>query len=60
MRAFVLSIVLLVASLTFGQQPKAITNSIGMKLVLILPGSFTMGSPIDEATSQLEFSSRMG
>ena len=31
------------------QQLKQITNSIGMKLVLILPGSFTMGSPINEA-----------
>ncbi len=45
MRALVLSIVLLVASPTFGQQLKSITNSIGMKLVLIHAGSFTMGSP---------------
>ena len=31
-----------------GQQPKAITNSIGMKLVLIHAGSFTMGAPVEE------------
>ena len=30
------------------QQLKEITNSIGMKLVLIHAGSFTMGSPIEE------------
>ena len=48
MRAFVLSIVLLVGSPILGQQPKAITNSIGMKLVRIHAGSFTMGSPVDE------------
>ncbi|MCY2979258.1 MAG: formylglycine-generating enzyme family protein [Planctomycetota bacterium] len=48
MRSLVLSIVLLVASPVFGQQPKAITNSIGMKLALILPGSFWMGSPKEE------------
>ncbi len=30
------------------QQPKEITNSIGMKLVLIHAGSFTMGSPEGE------------
>ena len=48
MRALVLIIVLLVASPTFGQQPKAITNSIGMKLVLIHAGSFTMGSLMEE------------
>jgi hypothetical protein len=34
-------IVLLVVSPAFGQQPKEITNSIGMKLVLVHPGSFT-------------------
>ena len=33
------------------QQPKTITNSIGMKLVLIPKGSFTMGSPVTEAGS---------
>ena len=48
MRALVLSIVLLVVSPAFGQQPKEITNSIGMKLVLVHPGSFTMGSPVEE------------
>ena len=49
MRALVLIIVLLVASPAAGQQPKEITNSIGMKLVLIHAGSFTMGSPSGEA-----------
>ncbi len=48
MRSLVLSIVLLVVSPAFGQQPKKITNSIGMKLVLIPAGSFTMGSPVGE------------
>jgi formylglycine-generating enzyme required for sulfatase activity len=32
-----------------GQAPKTITNSIGMKLVLIPKGTFAMGSPIEEA-----------
>ena len=48
MRSLVLFIVLLIGSPALGQQLKAITNSIGMKLVLIHPGSFTMGSPDDE------------
>ena len=48
MRALILSIVLLIGSPALGQQLKAITNSIGMKLVLIHPGSFTMGSPMNE------------
>ena len=30
------------------QSPKEITNSVGMKFVLIPKGTFTMGSPIDE------------
>jgi formylglycine-generating enzyme required for sulfatase activity len=47
MRAIVLSIVLLVGT-AIGQQPKEITNSIGMKLVLIPAGTFTMGSPMEE------------
>ena len=37
-----------VSSPAFGQQLKEITNSIGMKLVLIHAGSFTMGSPEGE------------
>ena len=48
MRSIVLFIVLLIGSPALGQQLKTITNSIGMKLVLIHPGSFTMGSPDDE------------
>ena len=48
MRAVVLIIVLLTGASAFGQQPKAITNSFGMKLVLIHAGSFTMGSPTTE------------
>ena len=46
----VLLCTLLVAGLSspvFGQQLK-ITNSVGMKMVLIHPGSFTMGSPMNE------------
>ena len=35
-------------SVAFRQQPKEVTNSIGMKLVLIPAGTFTMGSPLDE------------
>ncbi len=50
MRTALLCTLLLAAlsSPVFGQQLKAITNSIGMKLVLIHAGSFTMGSPDDE------------
>ncbi len=48
MRLLVLFIVLLIGSPALGQQLKAITNSIGMKLVLIHPGSFTMGAPDNE------------
>jgi formylglycine-generating enzyme required for sulfatase activity len=32
----------------FAQPPKEITNSIGMKLVLIPKGTFMMGSPIEK------------
>jgi serine/threonine protein kinase/formylglycine-generating enzyme required for sulfatase activity len=32
----------------FAERPPAVVNSIGMKLVLIPPGSFKMGSPEDE------------
>ena len=48
MRALVLIMVLLFGSTAIGQQLKEITNSIGMKLVLIHAGSFTMGSPASE------------
>ena len=50
MRAVLLCFLLLTgwSPTVFGQQPKAITNSIGMKLVLIHAGSFTMGSSLDE------------
>lgn len=53
MRALILSIVLL-AGTAIGQQPKEITNSIGMKLVLIPAGSFTMGSP-EEDVGEIPF-----
>jgi len=33
----------------FAERPKAITNSIGMKLVFVAPGVFLMGSPENEA-----------
>ncbi len=48
MRFLLLCILLSSGSMTpvYAQQPKAITNSIGMKLVLIHPGFFTMGSRI--------------
>ena len=49
MRQLVLIIVLLFGSTAVGQQLKAITNSIGMKLVLVPAGTFTMGSPVGEA-----------
>ena len=48
MRALVLIIVLLVCSPAIGQHSKTITNSIGMKLILIYAGSLTMGSPVNE------------
>ena len=49
MRSLVLFIVLLIGSPALGQQLKEITNSIGMKLVLIHAGSFAMGSIIEES-----------
>ncbi len=50
MRPILLCILLVCGSVipASAQQLKAITNSIGMKLVLILPGTFTMGSPEEE------------
>jgi formylglycine-generating enzyme required for sulfatase activity len=36
------------SSQTYAQSPKTITNSVGMKLVLIPKGTFMMGSPIEE------------
>ena len=48
MRALVLIIFLFFCPTAVAQQPKEVTNSIGMKLVLILPGSFRMGSPEEE------------
>ena len=48
----VLQCILLLSSLAtpaYAQQLKEITNSIGMKLVLIHPGSFTMGSAEEES-----------
>lgn len=50
MRKVLLCIILItnLSSPVFSQQIKEITNSIGMKLVLIHPGTFTMGSPIGE------------
>ncbi len=50
MRPVILCILLVCASAipAGAQQLKEITNSIGMKLVLILPGSFNMGSPMEE------------
>ena len=44
MRVLFLCSVLLVVLPAFGQQPNEITNSIGMKLVLIPRGTFEMGS----------------
>ena len=52
MRAVVLIFLFLIGTPAFGQQPKEIINSIGMKLVLILPGSFLMGPPTNEVGSQ--------
>ena len=52
MRTIVVISVLLFDSSAVGQQPKEIANSIGMKFVLVLPGSFTMGSPKEEKGSK--------
>ena len=37
---------------SLAQSPKVITNSIGMKLVLIPKGTFTMGAPVSEVGSE--------
>jgi len=51
MRAVLVCTLLLagLSSPVFGQQLKEITNSIGMKLVLIHAGSFAMGSHVEES-----------
>ena len=43
--ALVLVAPILTAKTTDPQAPKELTNSIGMRLVLIPKGTFTMGSP---------------
>ena len=48
MRSLFVCVILLLGSPILGQQPKAITNSIGMKLMLVHADSFDMGSPDDE------------
>ena len=53
MRAVVLIFLFLIGTPAFGQQSKEIINSIGMKMVLILPGSFLMGPPTNEVGSQV-------
>ncbi len=52
MRNALLGLILVVVTTTssIGQNSKEITNSIGMKLVLISAGTFTMGEPIEEET----------
>ncbi len=54
MRSVLLTIILVTGLQTpiLGQQLKSITNSIGMKLVLIHAGSFRMGSPDEEEGRQ--------
>ncbi len=49
MRALVLAIVTLGTCPAYAQQTQEIASSIGMRLVLIPAGSFTMGSPDQEA-----------
>lgn len=44
----VMTILLLTQTTRAQDSPKVLTNSIGMKLVLIPKGSFTMGSPIEQ------------
>src|SRR6056297_2012906 len=55
---FIGSLSIVAAILSCGQamaqQPKTITNSIGMKLVLIPKGKFTMGAPLTEVGSKDE------
>ena len=47
MRAAVVGMVLL-CGIAQGAEPKTVTNSIGMVLIEIPAGKFTMGSPVDE------------
>lgn len=49
MRALVPLIIFLGVCPAFGQQPQKLVNSVGLRLVLIPAGSFTMGSPEEEA-----------
>ena len=39
---------------TYLQEPSVVDNIIGMKLILIPPGKFTMGSPSDETNRQID------
>ena len=54
MRKFIIPIQFIVVMLSlafsgYAEEPKEwITNSVGMKFVLIKPGKFMMGSPEDE------------
>jgi formylglycine-generating enzyme required for sulfatase activity len=57
MSRFVLALVLfglLITASTAQEPTKEITNSIGMKLVLIPKGTFTMGSPANEELRALD------
>ena len=47
MRAAALGMVLL-CGIAQGSEPKSVTNTIGMKLIEIPAGTFTMGSPVGD------------